>query len=244
MRVVDYDVARSSTATGGRGARPVQVQSKLIEVTAPAQPEGVVVVLHGGGARRGQMMVSPTQLSVLRMIPVAARIARATRGRVAVFRLLNSVRGWDVTHTPVQDARWAMEQLKARFGDVPVCLVGHSLGGRAALLAAGSPGVVSVVALAPWVYPQEGGDVAGRHIVILHGTKDRIASIKNAESVAQRLAATNVVSFVRVVGGKHAMLAHHRTFGRLAAEFASATLLPGASTGVMSRILDGEWLDL
>ncbi len=222
----------------------MEVQSRLIEVAAPDQPAGVVVVLHGGGARRGRMMVSPSQLSVLRMIPIAARIARTTRGRVAVFRLLNSVRGWDASHTPVQDAHWAMDQCRTRFGDLPICLVGHSLGGRAALLAAGSPGVVSVVALAPWVYPQEGGDVTGRRILFVHGTKDRIASLTNAESVARRLAATGVVGFVRIVGGKHAMLAHHRTFGRLAADFAAATLLPGTATGVMSRILDGEWLDL
>ena len=222
----------------------MQVQSKLIEVAAPARPEGVVVVLHGGGARRGRMMVSPTQLSVVRMVPIAARIVSATRGRVAVFRLLNSVRGWDVSHTPVQDANWAMDQLRSRFGDLPVCLVGHSLGGRAALLAAGSPGVVSVVALAPWVYPQEGGDVTGRHILIVHGTKDRIASMTNAESVARRLATTGVVSLVRVRGGKHAMLSHHREFGRLAADFAAATLLGTTPDATISRLLDGEWIDL
>ena len=52
-------------------------------------------MLHGGGSRRGNMMVSPTQLSVLRMIPIATRIVHAGHGRLAVFRLLNSVRGWD-----------------------------------------------------------------------------------------------------------------------------------------------------
>ena len=41
----------------------------------PAKPTAAVVVLHGGGARRGQMAVSPTQLSVLRMVPIAQRIA-------------------------------------------------------------------------------------------------------------------------------------------------------------------------
>ena len=222
----------------------MQVQSKLIEVAAPAHPVGIVVVLHGGGARRGRMMVSPTQLSVVRMIPIAARIASATRGRAAVFRLLNSVRGWDSSHTPVQDAHWAMDQLKGRFGDLPVCLVGHSLGGRAALLAAGSPGVISVVALAPWVYPQEGGDVTGRHILIVHGTNDRVASMKNAESVARRLATTGVVSLVRIRGGKHAMLSHHRAFSRLATDFAAVTLLGTTPDATISRLLDGEWIDL
>jgi hypothetical protein len=72
------------------------------------------------------MMVSPTQLSVLRMVPVARGIARATRGRVAVFRLLNSRRGWDTHHTPVVDARWGLDRIAERFGEqVPACLVGH-----------------------------------------------------------------------------------------------------------------------
>ena len=47
-------------------------------------------------------------------------------------------------------------EVAGRFGpDLPVCLIGHSLGGRAALLAAGQPTVAGVVALAPWVYPTD-----------------------------------------------------------------------------------------
>ncbi|WP_438949092.1 LLM class flavin-dependent oxidoreductase, partial [Streptomyces harbinensis] len=41
-------------------------------------------------------------------------------------------------------------RLAARLGPVPVVLVGHSMGGRAALRAAGHPAVTGVVALAPW----------------------------------------------------------------------------------------------
>ncbi len=100
-------------------------------------------------------MVSPTQLSVLRMIPVAHRIARAGAGRLAVFRLLNSYRGWDASHTPLDDVAWALGQVRERFGHLPACLVGHSLGGRAALLAGGAEEVRSVVALNPWVYPTD-----------------------------------------------------------------------------------------
>jgi alpha-beta hydrolase superfamily lysophospholipase len=109
------------------------------------------------------------------MVPIAKRIVRAGGGRLAVFRLLNSVRGWDSRHTPVEDARWALAQLKSRFGTelsaLSTCLVGHSLGGRAALLAADEQAVVSAVALAPWVYPTEGDlDLAGRKILIVHGS--------------------------------------------------------------------------
>ena len=86
------------------------------------------------------MMVSPTQLSVLRMVPIARALARAFPKRLAVFRLLNAVRGWDTRHTPVRDVSWAIERLGERYKkDLPIGLVGHSLGGRAALLSAGSP---------------------------------------------------------------------------------------------------------
>lgn len=70
-----------------------------------------------------------------------APIARAGRGRLAVFRLLNSIRGRDTRRTPLDDVAWALAELGERRGDeLPVCLVGHSLGGRAAILSAGRAG--------------------------------------------------------------------------------------------------------
>ncbi len=136
--------------------------ARLVPVTRPRNPGGLVLVLHGGAARREAMMVSPAQLSVLRMVPIAHQISRVARGRLAVFRLLNSHRGWDSRHTPVQDARWALAEMRRQFGnELPACLIGHSLGGRAALLTADQPGVVSVVALAPWVYRDDDVDAPG-----------------------------------------------------------------------------------
>ncbi|MCW2522785.1 MAG: alpha/beta hydrolase, partial [Frankiales bacterium] len=212
----------------------------------PDRPGGVVLVLHGGAGRRRNKMVSPAQLSVLRMIPIAARIARRGQGRLAVFRLLNSVRGWDNEHTPVDDARWALGQIRQRLGaGAPICLVGHSLGGRAALLACAEPGVRSAVALAPWVYPT---DVAegrpGRQILIVHGTADRIARPANSAAVAEALARRGPVGYVRIAGGKHAMLKHHGEFDGLAADFAVATLLGDDVGGAVGRVLAGErWID-
>ena len=154
-----------------------EVRPRLIDVAVPAGPEGAVIVLHGGASRRDRMRVSSAQLSVVRMVPIARRIARAGRGRLAVFRLLNSRRGWDATHTPVQDTRWAIAQVRDRVGGaVPICLVGHSLGGRAALLAAGEPEVAGAVALAPWVLPSDTPrGVDGKPILIVHGSRDRVA---------------------------------------------------------------------
>ncbi len=203
-----------------------QVQPHLIDVALPRHPQGIVLVLHGGASRRGRMMVSPTQLSVLRMIPIARRIARVGRGRLAVFRLLNAVRGWDTHRTPVHDALWALDQARARLGPaLPICLVGHSLGGRAALLTAGRTQVRSVVALNPWLYPDDGGGLAETRVLIVHGTHDRIASPERSAAVARNLSRTTQVTYVPVEGGRHAMLRHHAEFGSLAAGFVTATLL-------------------
>ncbi|MCW2831032.1 MAG: alpha/beta hydrolase [Aeromicrobium sp.] len=190
-------------------------------------------------------MVSPTQLSVLRMIPIAQRIARAGRRRLAVYRVLNSTRGWDTAHTPVDDVHWALDQLSEGYGSqLPVSLVGHSLGGRAAILAGDHPQVRSIVALNPWVYPSDGGhNLTGRRVLVAHGTDDRIASPHNSASAARQMARTADVSYVRVSGGKHAMLGRHSDFDRLAADFSVATLLDDTTPGgTVSRVLAGESL--
>ena len=158
--------------------------ARLIETQSPTSPRGLVVVLHGGASRPGSPAVSTTQLSVLRMVPIAGRIARAGAD-LAVLRLLNSHRGWDSTHTPLDDVDWALTELQQRYGALPTCLVGHSLGGRAALLAGGHDHVRSVVALNPWVYPDDDADLTGRRVLIVHGTDDRVALPQRSRAVAQ-----------------------------------------------------------
>jgi pimeloyl-ACP methyl ester carboxylesterase len=224
----------------------VDLSPKLIEVSVPDQPVGAVLVLHGGAQRRKNMMVSPTQLSVLRMIPVARRIVRVGRGQLAVFRLLNSRRGWDTKQTPVHDAHWALTQIAGRLSDrLPVCLVGHSLGGRAALLTAGHPQVKSAAALAPWVYPTDVPDgLHDRRLLVVHGSQDRIASPGRSAALAHALSAHAQTAYVTVTGGKHAMLRHHALFDGLAADFARSTLVEHLRTGLIGRIEAGEsWLE-
>lgn len=210
---------------------------RLIPVSEPRKPEAAVLVLHGGASRQGNPMVSPTQLSVLRMIPIAKRIVHADRKRLAVYRLLNSTRGWDTSHTPVDDVHWAIDQMHEGLTDrLPVGLVGHSLGGRAAILAGDRPEVRSVVALNPWIYPHDGQvDLSGRRVLIVHGTDDRIAPPSNSAAAAGLLSRTAEVSYVRVERGKHAMLRRHRDFDKLAADFTAATLLEGSHP---SRLVD------
>ena len=201
-------------------------------------------MLHGGASRRENVMVSPTQLSVVRMVPIAKKIAREGKGELAVFRLLNSRRGWDSTHTPVHDARWALQQMANRLGEgLPTCLIGHSLGGRAAILTADRPEVKGAVALAPWVYPTDlPTRLAGQRILIVHGSKDRIASPSRAYELARQLKERTPTAFVLVKDAKHAMLARHGVFSSLAAEFATSTLLGRSTHAVIARIENGESL--
>ncbi|UQX88452.1 lysophospholipase [Jatrophihabitans telluris] len=219
----------------------VVLTPRLVDVRLPKggrRPRGAVIVLHGGASRQGSVMVSPTQLSVLRMIPIAKRISRAGHGELAVFRLLNSSRGWDAHHTPVDDAHWALRQIADRFGlGVPVCLVGHSLGGRAALLAADHHTVVGAVALAPWVYSTDGPDLTGRSVLIVHGSQDRIASPVRSWQVARNISRHTHVGYLRVDGGKHAMLSRHRVFDSAAAQFCAATLLGEQMDGPVAQAL-------
>jgi len=218
----------------------VEVHARLLPVRTPARPDGIALVLHGGGSREQGVRVSPTQLSVLRMVPVARRVARAGRGRLAVWRLLNSTRGWDAGWTPVDDVGWALDELAQRYGaDVPVSLVGHSLGGRAALLSADRAPVRSVVAMAPWVYVDDGVEAPGRRALFVHGDEDRVADLPRARAVAARMARTASVGFVTVTGGKHSMLRRGRVFDALAADFVAETLDVRRATGTLRPVLDG-----
>ena len=53
--------------------------ARLVPTRVPSSSEGAVPVLHGGGSRRDGAEVSPTQVSLLRMMPIARRSALAGR---------------------------------------------------------------------------------------------------------------------------------------------------------------------
>ena len=189
-----------------------------------------MLVLHGGAQRQVPTAVRRTQLSVIRMVPVGRAIARAGRGRLAVHRLLNSYRGWDLDHQPTDDIAWALAELRRQHGDLPVVLVGHSLGGRAALVAgAVDDAVTGVVALNPWLYPTDDAPLEGRSVLIVHGDADRIAPLERAQAVARRLARRTDVELVTVRGGKHAMLGQSGVFEQHTIDFVTRTLLDGVA---------------
>jgi len=216
-----------STVTGMTQARPT-----LVDVTMPERPEAIVLVLHGG-RESSLAAVRSTQLAVLRMIPIANRIAKAGAGRLAVARLRYAVRGWNAPGlAPVRDTEWALDQLTARFPGCPIALVGHSMGGRTALRAAGYPGVQSVVGLAPWLPAVEPIDqLAGRRVLLIHGDQDRMTSSRATAAMSERLRSAGIAaSFIEIRGERHGMLRQPRLWHDLTAGFLATTLLTRTDT--------------
>ena len=139
---------------------------------------GVVVVAHGGQSSSTEP-TNALQPAVLRMIPVAAAVRHALRGSGAVvLRPRFRVRGWNGAQaSPVADLHEMLDGIAADFGAVPVVLIGHSMGARAAIRAAGHPAVSAVAGLAPWLPLGEPADqLAGRRVLLAHGTADTITS--------------------------------------------------------------------
>ncbi len=207
----------------GRRVDPVLSTPRL-----PGPMVGAVLLLHGGKARSAER-TRPTSLAVARMRPFAAEIGRlAGRNGIGAFLLRDRLRGWNgAAAEPVVDALWALERIEQRYGPIPVVLLGHSMGGRAALRAAGRPSVRGVVALAPWLPEAEPvGQLRGRSVLIAHGDADRVTDPALSLAYAQRAQAEGIDLEYRVIPrGDHAMLRSARVWHALAARFAVRCLV-------------------
>ncbi|NBE55713.1 alpha/beta hydrolase [Streptomyces boluensis] len=162
-----------------------------------AAVSGVVLLLPGGdevSARR----TSPLATAAARAL--GRRLVRAGRTEGLVGHVVHyRQRGWNGTDALLaHDARWAAEEVVRRYGDVPVCLAGIDMGGRAALHAAGHPAVNSVLALAPWlpeddmaVAPEPVKQLGGRRVLIVHGTNDERTDPELSFRYAERVKKAN-----------------------------------------------------
>jgi dienelactone hydrolase len=150
-------------------------------------PRGVVQMRHGGKAHTTQR-VDGRSASWRRSAAMQRSITpRAHDAGVTTWLLRYRHRGWDGGSGPVADARWALEEVRRVLGEVPVVLLGHSMGGRTAVHVADDPSVRGVVALAPWLPAGEPvAALAGKRLLAAHGRGDRITSYRATRAFVGR----------------------------------------------------------
>ncbi len=236
---------RSTGNSSGAGGHRALVWREL-----PERPGAAVLVLHGG-QEHGLSRPGPVNLAGLRMAGFVHALRRETEGAgVAVGTVRYRHRGWNGERADAaKDAIAALDDLAEELGPVPTVLVGHSMGGRAALLAAGHPTVTGVVALAPWCPAEDPCEqLADRDVLMLHGDLDRITSPAGTRAFAARGRAAGArVCGYTVLGTGHTLMRRindwHRATARLSAgllglrdlppEAATALALPAGSTAAL-----------
>jgi pimeloyl-ACP methyl ester carboxylesterase len=232
---------------GQHGPDPVERKPQLKITARRGRTTGVVLLLHGGRVA-GRESVRRDNLTVARMRMFApAILSSAGRAGIAVAVLRNRYRGWNEPDAdPVADALWALGEIEQRCGPVPVVLVGHSMGGRAALRVAGEPSVRGVAALAPWLPADEPiTQLAGSVVLVAHGDHDSVTSADASLAYVRRVAAVaDRVCFWRVPGGHHAMLEHPVHWHGLVRDFALGVLGFKPLTQDLSDAFDAGALEL
>lgn len=199
--------------------RPDPRSPELEQRSAVGATRGIALFCHGGTVAS----IEPPKtraLSLVRMRAFEQSVHDSTADRgIATALLRYRVAGWNGEAADAfQDVRWAIDRLRTQHGtDVPIVLVGHSMGGRAALRAGGEPSVTAVCALAPWTPPGEPVmHLGGQTVAILHGRGDRwVPARLSAEfAVRARRAHARVARFT-IVGG-HGMVRRSQRWHRFA----------------------------
>ncbi|MGN6161734.1 MAG: alpha/beta fold hydrolase [Marmoricola sp.] len=177
----------------------------------PDQVAAVVLYLHGGTVRSVRPVTRSAATYQRARLLRDALAPSLARDDIASALLRYNVRGWNAKAgepAPLADARWAIDQVVARH-DVPVVLVGHSMGARTGLAVAQHPSVIGLVALAPWFPANEDvSPLTGRHLAVLHGTNDRITSPRESRIVAERAASVaSSMEYIALPGLGHYLIA-------------------------------------
>lgn len=191
-----------------------------------AHTDAVVLMLHGGKPRSRQA-VDGRSASWRRSAWMARTLAPDLQTHGAATWLLRyRERGWNGGAAPVADARWALDEVRSTLGQVPVVLLGHSMGARVAVHAADDPSVVGVVGLAPWWSSDDPVDtVAGKTLLAAHGRRDRITSFRETAAYVERARSVARRAELRDMGGLgHYMLTGVAAWNATALELVDAAL--------------------
>ncbi|MEV6809083.1 alpha/beta hydrolase [Streptomyces sp. NPDC051132] len=198
----------------------------------PAAVCGAVLLLPGGQEVSVRRPSPVRPMTLVRAL--GRRLARAGHAEgLAVHPVHYRYRGWNGGEAHLAaDAEWAADEVVRRYGDVPVCLAGVDMGGRAALRAGGHEAVNSVVALAPWL-PEEDmaapaepvRHLAGRRVLIAHGTNDERTDPELSFRFAARAKKANrEVCRFEVHSDGHGLHGHRSEVLSLAIDFAMGAL--------------------
>ncbi|MSZ76940.1 MAG: alpha/beta fold hydrolase [Actinobacteria bacterium] len=146
----------------------------------------LVLCLHGG-KQSSQQPVDSRSASWRRMAALQRSITPEAHGAgVGTWLLRYQVRGWN-GGAPLSDARRALDHVRRELGDLPVVLLGHSMGARTAAYVADDPSVVGVVGLAPWWQPDDPVfALRGKAVRAAHGSTDKITSARMTRAYLQR----------------------------------------------------------
>ncbi|WP_051266691.1 alpha/beta hydrolase [Nakamurella lactea] len=205
--------------------------ARLRRLAGPADPDRIVLLLHGGDEGINRRRVPLLWPPALRMALFAPTLLRADSRR-AVYLLWNAQQGWDDGGPPVRDARWALAQLRDRCPGRPIVLVGHSMGGRVGARVLAETGVAGMVGLAAWLPAGEtASPPVGRRVMLVHGAADRTVPAADGARWARRAATgpPDAVPFLRLTDGEHTMLRGWASWHRLAAR-GVGWVAAGAST--------------
>ncbi|MDL9938897.1 alpha/beta hydrolase [Gordonia sp. ABSL1-1] len=206
----------------------MKLRAPWLTRTPSATPSPTLIVLIApGGTDESYRPFSPWQGSAVRMYPFTWSIRWRFGAAVAVHQLRYRVYGWNGGQaSPMPYARAALEEMTRRHPDVPVVVIGHSMGGRVAAQLGADERIVGVLGLAPWWQHADWRHIHDDvRVRAVHGSADTVTyAHRTAKGIAELAARDMDADYLEVPGGGHPMLDHVGLWQTAALDFVGDTL--------------------